>query len=97
MLEMLITTLKDDRLSRFTNGYAEDAPIASNPSVRCLMTYRFRNSTNCTREGLVDELLRRYDTRGLLGYDRVPLLTAGLNMPPPTWPALISRSPFGFV
>lgn len=89
-LELIASTLKDDRLSRFTNGYAEDAPIASHPSVRYLMTYRFRNPTNCTREGLADDL-NRFDTRGLSGYDRV---RAGSTMHPPTWPALIFRRPF---
>ncbi|CAE1170719.1 unnamed protein product [Acanthosepion pharaonis] len=62
-LEMLVSTLKDKRLSRFSEEYAVDAPVASNPSVRYLMTYRFSNAINCTREGLVEDLLSRLGHR----------------------------------
>ncbi|CAE1226005.1 unnamed protein product [Acanthosepion pharaonis] len=81
-LEMLVSTLKDKYLSLFTDGYAEDEPIASNLSVRYLMMHRFSNSINCTREDLVEDLLSRYDTRGLQGYDHVPAVNSWLDYAP---------------
>lgn len=81
-LEMLVSTLKDNRLSLFTDEYAEDAPIASNPPVRFLMTYRFRNSINCTCEDLVEDQLSRCDTRGLQVYDNVPAVNSWLDYAP---------------
>lgn len=83
-LEQLVSTLKSKRLSLFTEGYAEDAPLASNPSVRSLMTYKFSNYSNCTREGLVEDLLSRLDTRGLKGYDHVPAVNSWLDYAPAT-------------
>ncbi|CAE1248039.1 unnamed protein product [Acanthosepion pharaonis] len=52
-LEQLVSALKSNRLSLFTEGYAEDAPLSSIPSVRSLMTYRFTLIPTASREGLV--------------------------------------------
>lgn len=83
-LEQLVSALKSNRLSLFTEGYAEDAPLSSIPSVRSLMTYRFHTYSNCTREGLVEDLHSRLDTRGLKGYDHVPAVNSWLDYAPAT-------------
>ncbi|CAE1301324.1 RSF1 [Acanthosepion pharaonis] len=83
-LEQLVSALKSKRLSLFTEGYAEDAPLASIPSVRSLMTYRFHKYSNSTREGLVEDLHSRLDTRGLKGYDHVPAVNSWLDYAPAT-------------
>lgn len=81
-LETLYSTLKESRLTQLSYGDEEDAAIASNPAVRGLMSYKFRGSVMSSREGLVEDLHRRLDTRGLQGYEKVPAVNSWLDHAP---------------
>ncbi|CAE1319038.1 unnamed protein product [Acanthosepion pharaonis] len=81
-LETLYSTSKESRLSQSSYGDEEDAAIASNPAVRGLMSYKFRGSVMSSREGLVEDLHRRLDTRGLQGYEKVPAVNSWLDHAP---------------
>lgn len=47
-LEQLVFALKAKRPRLFTEGHTEDAPLASIPSVRSMMNYKFSEYPNCT-------------------------------------------------